>query len=863
MFKRTRICAAAIAALSGGHVLPAMAQDAPQRVEITGSAIKRTSSEGPAPVEVLTRKDIERTGATTINELIRSLPSMDIFDQGELASNSPSGSGTANVGMRGLSSSETLVLLNGRRLPVNALYDSSGAGAAVDINMIPVSAIERVEVLKDGGSAIYGADAVAGVVNIITKNNYTGAEGTIGYGQTSRSDGKEKRATVVGGICNLEKDRFNVLLGFDVFKRDPIYRKDREISKSVDFRRYGSLDGRSSFAPEGNVIDPNTGGFINVPYSPCPTGTENPTGRCRYDFNSSILTSINGADRVSGMAIANFQVTPDIRVFGEVIAARTKDHFEAHPVPDYFVVPITDPAQRPAEIPCGRNGGADFGLGCDKVYIAGRFMQGGPRITDRKSTLLNIATGAEGTSFGLDWKVSLGHGVSKVTNQDSNYYDANKWVAATLDGSLNPTVNTNDPAFVEGLKVRPVRDAKSTIDYLNLQVSGPAFSLPGGMAMYAVGAALMRDKLTDTPDPLTQAGDVVGSIQQAAVSASRNSKAVFGELSLPIVKDLESQVAFRYDKYPDYSQTSPKVGLKYTPIKELALRGSYTKSFRAPVLKQLFGAREQGAITLTDADQCVALGVPLDSNGDCLVNAFQVNGSNPNLKPEIGKTLTLGAIVDVGPFTATIDWWRIKKTDEIGTPTVDDAIRRGLWSRDGARFQILTNLQNLAERENEGVDLDARLRFTNTPLGDVTVQNSTSYYAKQRRRDTSADPLIEYNGTYALPRWRNTLRVAADMADWGGTVGLRTVGGFYDNDDPESITSDTKKVPSETEVDLQVQYRGLKGFTFTGGIKNVFDRMPPFSAQNGTDNTYTQQGFAEVYNNRGRFWYLALTYAFQ
>jgi len=255
--------------------------------------------------------------------------------------------------------------------------------------------------------------------------------------------------------------------------------------------------------------------------------------------------------------------------------------------------------------------------------------------------------------------------------------------------------------------------------------------------------------------------------------------------------------------------------------------------------------------------------VPLDPNGDCLVNAFQVNGSNPNLKPEKCKTMTLGAIVDVGPFSASIDWWRIKKTDEIGSPTVEDAIRRGLWGTDGARYLIFTNLQNIAERENEGVDLDARLRFPNTPLGEITVRDGLSYYAKQKRRDTASDPLKEYNGTYALPRLRNFLQVTAEMANWTGSVGLRTVGGFYDNDDPDSITATTRKVPMETEVDLQLQWRGLQGFTFTGGLKNAFDRMPPFSAQNGTDNTYTQQGFAEVYNNRGRFWYVAVNYAFR
>jgi len=183
----------------------------------------------------VTRKEIERSGATSINELLHSIPSIDIFDQGELASNSPAGSGTASIRMRGLSESNVLVLLNGRRLPVNALYDSSGAGAAFDINSLPIGAIDRIEILKDGGSAIYGADAVAGVVNFITKTDYQGIEATASYGNSSRNDGKEKRLGLSAGFGDLTKDRYNVLFGLDVFKRDPILRADRDISKSEPY----------------------------------------------------------------------------------------------------------------------------------------------------------------------------------------------------------------------------------------------------------------------------------------------------------------------------------------------------------------------------------------------------------------------------------------------------------------------------------------------------------------------------------------------------------------------------------------------------------------------------------------------------
>jgi iron complex outermembrane recepter protein len=858
--RHTRIAAAVLLATGAASAL-AQQTPAPQRIEITGSAIKRASAEGPAPIEIVSRKDIERSGASNVNELLRTIPSIDIFDQGELASNSPSGSGTTNVALRGLSNSETLILLNGRRVPVNALYDSSGAGAAFDLNSLPVGAIDRIEILKDGASAIYGADAVAGVINFITKSDYRGLELTANYGTTSRSDGTEKRIGLAFGMGDLEKDRFNLLVGLDIFKRDPIFRKDRGLTNSVDFRDVGGGDRRSSFSPTGNVIDPNTGGFVGVPYSPCPPENLGASNICRYDFNASILTSYNGADRVSALVVGNLAITPEIRAFAEATFSTSKDFFEAHPVPDFFVVPITDEAQRPYEIL-----DAD-GNGTDTVYIAGRFMQGGPRTTKRKSDFFNVATGVEGFNAGLDWKLAVSHGISKVKNSDSNYFDANLWGPATVSGAINPTLLTNDQALVDSLKVFPVRTGESKLTTFNALVGGDLFKLPAGTVKYAVGAAWNRESLEDIPDPLTQAGQVVGSIQQSAVSASRNFSAVFGELQLPLLKTLEGQLAVRYDRYPGASEVSPKLGLKYTPTPQLAFRASYTGSFRAPVLKQLFGATEEGAATVTEPDLCRILGAPVtvgdDGEETCTVNAFQVNGSNPNLTPEKGKTFNLGVIFEVGQnFNASIDWWRITKTDDISTPTIASAIEQGLWARVGPRINIFTNLQNIAERETSGVDVDARLRVRDTPLGLLSFRNLLTWYATNKTKDSAGEAWTEFVGTYATPRYRNSFSVSGDLGTWAWFAAWRTVGGFWDTDRGYPIPEGTRKVGTHEELDLQLQYSGFKGWELTAGMKNVLDNAPPLSVQNASSNTYTQMGFAENYSARGRFGYVTAKFNF-
>lgn len=861
MFKKTAVANALVLGFGLGVALgAAQAQEQLERVEITGSAIKRTNAEGPSPVEVVTRKQIERTGATSVNELLRSIPSIDIFDQGELASNSPAGSGTANVRLRGLSSSETLVLLNGRRLPVNALYDSSGAGAAFDINSLPIGAIERVEILKDGGSAIYGADAIGGVVNFITKSDYQGIEANVSTGQTSRSDGRETRFGASAGFGDLNKDRFNLLVGLDYLKRDPIFRKDRDISSSVDFRRFGSGDFRSSFSPYGNIYDPATGAFVG-PYAACPADSLGTGNRCRYDFNKSLLTAYNGADRLSAMAIASYQINPDTRAFAEVTYSTSKDHFEAHPVPDYFVVPLTNESQRPYEIP------ADWGLGSNKLYIAGRFMQGGPRITDRKSDFINAAAGVEGSFGTYDWKVNVSRGESKVTNTDSNYYDATKWGPATESGKLNPTVTTNDAAFVESLKVTPVRIGKSVLTSLNGLLSGDVTKLPAGMMKFAVGVNLNRETLVDTPDALTQAGKVIGSIQQAPVDASRTYKAVFSELSIPVLKSLEAQAAVRYDKYPNASSTSPKLGVKWTATPTLALRGSYSGSFRAPVLKQLFGAQEEGASNLTRVEDCKAVGLAtrvVDGKEICDAAIFQVNGSNPNLQPEKGKTWNVGAVFELSKsFSASVDWWKINKTNDISSPTVSTAIGQGFWTKEGPRVRVFTNLQNFAQRETSGVDVDARWRLNGTFLGNVSVRDLLTYYSTNKSRTGDASPWAEYLGTYATPRFRNSLNVSVENGPWSYGATWKTVGGFHDTDQAFPVAAGTPYVGTFEEADLLVQYSGFKSLELSLGVKNLLDRMPPLSLTNASSNSYTQMGFAEIYSNRGRYIYVSAKYTFR
>jgi iron complex outermembrane receptor protein len=844
MFHQKKLCAALALAFGGLTLAGTAAAQSGQRVEITGSAIKRTDTETPVPVEIITRKEIERTGATTINELIKSVPVIDIADAGEISSNSPGGSGTARVRLRGLGDTQTLVLVNGRRVPVNPLADASGAGAAFNVNQIPIAAIERIEILKDGGSAIYGADAVAGVVNFILRRDYAGIQATGTAGTSSRNDASEWGVNGAAGFGDLAADRYNLLVAVDYFNRDPFLRKDRDISRSVDFRRFGpipgfNLDGRSSFAPEGNILNAN-GSLSGQTVRPCdPANFTN--NACRYDFNASLLTAYNGAERLNGLVAATVALGKDFTGFARFMGSQQDDHFEAHPVPDNFTL-------------------------SDGRRYAGRFMQGGPRITDKKTTFENIDIGVEGVLGGLDLKVGLSSGKAESTNRDSNYFDRAAYNNATQNRLIDPTVLTNSDAVIESLKISPVRTASAKLDLFDIQVSGEAFKLPGGAARYAVGANVWKETLSDQPDARQIAGTVVGSIQQSAVSAKRDAKAVFAEVMLPITKTVEGQIAVRYDDYDTASRSSPKVALSWQALPTLKLRGSYSEAFKMPTLKQLFANAGQGAINLTES-QCVALGFPAGCAGQ---PAFRLTGSNPDLGPEIGETFNLGLVADAGPLSVAVDVWRIEKKDNISTPTIQSAIEQGFTRFDAAtaRWFIFQNLQNFAQTLNSGVDVDARMSFKGTALGNVSLRAAGTYYTAQRTRSTATSPWAEFNRTYAAPAWRSVLAATAEKGPWTYQILNRGTGAFYDTTQPQQNfgllpAGGLRRVGSHDETDVTVTYSGIKNLTLSAAVKNLFDRMPPFSATNATNNNFSQQGFAELYTSRGRYFQLTARYQFR
>jgi len=805
-------------------------------VNVTGSSIPRIDAEGAVPVEVITATEIRRTGAATINELLRSLPVVDFNDAGELSPDSPAGSGTTRIRMRGLSENDVLVLLNGRRLPRNALADASGAADAVDVNMIPLAAIERVEILKGGASAIYGADAVAGVVNFITRSDYQGVAARVGGGISAAGDGAEYQLGLTAGIGNLAQDRYNLTLILDGFKRDPIYRKDRDSSATADFRARGGGDERSVFAPEGNLLDSDYA-FTGQTVRPCPPERSS-DGLCRYDFNADVLTAYNGARRGSVMLLGEARLPAQLQASGELVYSQTRNHFENHPTPDIFTA-------------------------ADGSLYAGRFMQGGLRTTDRESELLQLGAGLQG-GFGdpmraLRWDVHYGYGRSTVSNREYNVFDSETFYPAVADGRLDPTSEDNDPALVDSLRISPERRARYSLNTIDAKLSGLLGEWNGSSLDFAVGAQYLGEKLVDQPDALTQAGRVIGSLQQAAVDAGRDAFALFAELDAQITSQLEAQLAARYDRYPDESRTSPKIALLYRPLDALALRGSYARSFRAPGLKQLYGGQELGAITIQDPAWCAAQGIV-----SCDVPAYQVVGANEDLKAETGSTLSLGATWQAWrELSIGLDWWQVRKKDAVGTKSMEQALADGDWQEEGGFVYVDQRNRNVAATHVQGVDLDLRFAWQLPGAWMLSLRDAFTRYLQLEEQLNPESEWGDRLGTYATPRWRNVLGATLAREAWAVTAALRTTGGFSDSDAYLPHPEGTPHVGAFEELDLNLDYHPRSGLMLSAGVRNLLDREPPFSTQNASGAAYSQMGFAEIYSNRGRFFYLRAEYSFQ
>ncbi|MEO8279519.1 MAG: TonB-dependent receptor [Ideonella sp.] len=885
MFKKTKV-AAVLTGLGSLLVLgaaPAFGQQNLERVEITGSSIKRTvDNESALPITILKIDELREAGVTSVEGIVQMLTS----SQSSAGSSNSIGSSTGGASfanLRGLGTNKTLILLNGRRVAAFAFGVN-----AVDLNAIPFAVIESVEVLRDGASAIYGTDAIGGVINFITKRNFKGGSVAIEANRPIEKGGRSERASATIGFGDLDKDGVNFWVSFDTQNQDRLRALDRDFSKSGIIPSRG-VSGSSGTTFPGNFTQ-NAGlngkpvsGNITAPGCQAPLSVVNPTNPalCIFDFSATIDT-IPDVSQQTVASRFNFKVLKDSIFSAEFMSTDNRNVSRVAPDPVSNIVinpgnpffPTTYPNVDPTK----------------SVTAGWRMVPAGPRTNESLSNAQRMVLDLSGTVAG-SYDYRLGYFFTTNTASDGaidGYVNAPFVRAQVAAGNINPFADATPAQLAiiqQAKRAGTFATAQGTTQGIDMRLGGELFSLPGGRAAASIGAEFRKENyLYDTDDA------VVAAIPSAGRSAyhvggSRDVKALTLEMLLPITKQIEIQLAGRYDNYSDAGNTfNPKVGLRYQPFKQLVLRTSYNTGFKAPTLDDLYGPQSVTFAPGASDDPLLCPGGVADASKggiasrDCGQQVQVQNGGNPKLKPEKSKTFSLGfAAEPISNLTFSMDYWNIKLKEQINAIDQvsiinDPAAYAALYVRcnqlsataqaelqrcgggnvnSNAIAYLITTLNNLGKVSTSGVDLAAGYTMAMGSMGTVGLDWAGTWVRSYKYQNSPTDPLKENVGVFIdsspVFRWQHFISANWTFGKYSSRLGIRHKTGYLDQNSPATVVGGPafyQKVDSYTLVDLSFTAKPTKGLTLTAGIRNLFDTDPPFSnqsnrSQRGYDPRYT------------------------
>ncbi|VXB36801.1 TonB-dependent receptor domain-containing protein [Massilia sp. 9I] len=797
------------------------ASEAPATVYVTGSNLKRTDKEGTQPIQTITAKEIRESGAATVTELIRLVPSMGT-DNNLDTNDGGFSRGVSTASLRGLSSTSTLILLNGRRMAPSAYADpNNGNSTLYDLNQIPINALERVEILKDGASAVYGSDAIGGVINFITKSSFRGSE--ISARASANDDGEfaRKGATFFTGIGDVETDGFNVFFTADISDRD---RTQRDEVRDIKFDEYKRLQNRYA-TPYGSTISSspifyretaaNSGSFtatqanaadrlrvtLNCDPSRQLVGTTQMglaatsvfIGRtfCNYDTNQNLEGTSKGKDG-SFLSRGVLKLGENMRAFAEVAYARTERQYTANPI-TINTTPVTNftasgvaPSYQTI-LPIGH---PDNPFPNARASFAYRF-ENAPTGTETINQTGRLLTGLSGSHFNFDWETAFL--LNEARKEDG--YNGRLYLPTLRKINQGARIAdvANDPTLFRSTR----SDDRSRIAQLDAKASTQFGNLPGGQIGMAVGAEFRRETLKMRPDAELAAGNIYG-LANVIIDGERDVKSGFVEFRTPFFKNFEMDWAGRWDKYEGMKTNFvPKVGAKWNVTQTLAFRGTYAEGFRAPALSQVTPGGAQFFLSgLFDPKRCEADEVtpkPGATEVDCNKSASGTGGANPDLKPETSKSYSFGILFSpTSNWDFGLDFFKIRKEDEVALGSAFDALRNednnpGLIVRDTNPANLLRDAAgnpipgtgpllavrepwiNQGAMETRGVDIDVAFRKNLGSMGNFSAKLTSTYthgyYLAQEKGDPEHNiagynaGLVDWNLSSGIdvPRWKTNI----------------------------------------------------------------------------------------------------------
>ena len=917
MFKRSKI-SMAVALTVGSLVSAAAYAQAAQRVEITGSAIRRIDAEAALPVTVLKAEDIARSGVTNTVDLLRLLPSVQ-GSTGESASVGGTTFGFSGVSIHNIGETRTLVLLNGHRLSLFGGQTLTGFAAGFDLNAIPVSAIERVEVLTDGASALYGADAIAGVVNFITKRNSTDGDLTVGLSDP-KGGAKEKRFSLTKGFGSLERDNFNAFFSFSHDERTKLDSTQRDFAKSgkvlfsKDGKNYRFQQFSASPIPANATTD---AGDLISPYQKangvCPPKTfrviDGTDDYCGFDFVGE-LEIYPVRERNSGMASLTTKLG-DHEIRADVLISQTKQTSRIAPVPGGITIPAGSALFNKYLAPLGitQDSTAFY-----RVYDLGK------RANDDKADFIDLSLSSRGVLLGVDYEAGLTHSESKVKSNIAGYPGALALKNLRASGLLDPFVLPGQQSAAGAAALAKTAyngfwdGGNSKLDIASVRGSKDLMALSAGQMTLAGGVNFNKEQIETTPSLFAQgklADPVAGTLCNGTTikcdqrfgdasakppySASRNSWGMFAELVIPVLNTLEVSLAARHDQYDDFGGADTAKGsFKWTAAPTFLVRGSVGTGFHAPTVPQVKSPAQAYGVT-SDKYTCTAdlKAVATSLGAQCQPGNRQydqVAGGNPNLKPEKSVQGTLGFRFEpMREFSIGADLWHVGINDSFGQITEQTVFKSpkqfpGSFSTatdvgTGTKYlAFLADNKNLGNYYATGVDLDVTGRFK-TAIGDVTSQFNMTYMVRedqQLNKDGAYFTAIGNNNadlgvvTFRYQgRWANSLKVGA----WVHSLGINFKSGYVDQaktvdvlDAAGNVTGSEKirlDIGNYTTLDWQTRWDVLKNLSLTAGVLNLTNQNPPLSLATSGTNHGQQFGYDNrYYDPRGRTLYGNLSLKF-
>lgn len=856
-----------------------------EKVEVTGSNIKRVDAEGSAPIQIITREEIERSGKQSVTEMLRTLPTNAGGGLNDITGSNSFSSGASTVSLRGLGSAATLVLLNGRRIaPFGNADPNFGQSAVVNLDSLPLDVVERIEILKDGASAIYGSEAVAGVVNIILRKDFTGAQIGGSYSINRDSDYKVWRASTTLGYGDLARDKYNVFINYERFERETV-----KVDDTINYWLYPSLQASPSFLTFARFSSSFANNYLTGAYnlttlqataqafSPAavqpancvPGAIRDAAGRCRWDIPAR-QDIVPKSDRDNFFARGTVDISANLSAFAEAGFNRTKTFYRGNPqVSGDFGQWYSSTQQRLVNMPEFLPVGHPNNPFTTPIILRHRFTEVGNGDRQAQLEAKRFVGGFKGVNGPIDWETGYLYTENTADISNLNQIRLTPLRAGILNGTynfLNPSLGSVTP---DQLRIDTKDSAKSSFNLFDAKGSMELMQMAGGPMALAAGFEYRKEDRKANPDPAKLTGEVVG-FGAAFSEGKRNVTSAYAELSVPFLKNVETQLAFRTDRYSDYgNSTTPKIGFKWKALPTVALRASYAEGFRAPSLTEISKSSVTAFTTVVDPLRCID-GTELACNSSVALLLVNAN----RLDPEKSKSYNLGFVWDpVKDVSVTLDYFDIRRKKEINLLDLDlilanEGVTTGIYANRvirgpvapgqtvGPLQAINTFYFNAGETIVKGLDLDVRWNVNLGAYGKLTNRGAATYYSSFKGNEDAGLPLVEF-ASYGFPRARATASTFWEYRDFTTGITGNFNKGYHVLRDPRLTCSNaikavqpTCEVNSNNTADFSLQYTGFKNLTLNFIARNFFDRKPSLDA-NARPFNFTYSAYQSVYYTVG------------